>query len=68
MKNVKKDVEGSKPVHKMKIEKDLSIPMRDGVKIASDVYRPDALKSSVGKRGSLALSLAFGSFVCLLLR
>jgi len=55
MKNVKKDVEGSKPVHKMKIEKDLSIPMRDGVKIASDVYRPDA-------EGRFPALLAFAPF------
>lgn len=38
--NSTKKGEGSKPIYKMKIEKDVLIPMRDRVKIAADVYRP----------------------------
>ena len=33
--------EGSRPIHKIKVEKDIMVPMRDGVRIAVDVYRPD---------------------------
>ena len=33
--------EGSKPVYKVKKEKDIMVAMRDGVRIAVDVYRPD---------------------------
>jgi predicted acyl esterase len=32
----------SQPVHKMKIEKDVDIPMRDGTILKADVFRPDA--------------------------
>jgi predicted acyl esterase len=32
---------GSEPVYSVKIEKDIMVPMRDGVRIAADVYRPD---------------------------
>jgi predicted acyl esterase len=32
---------GSQPVHKIKVEKDIYVPMRDGVRLATDVYRPD---------------------------
>jgi len=32
----------SKPVHEVKVEFDRRIPMRDGVTISADVYRPDA--------------------------
>jgi predicted acyl esterase len=38
----KRTIENSKPIHKMKIEKDLFIPMRDGIRIAADIYRPDS--------------------------
>jgi len=34
--------EGSQPVYKIKEEKDVYAKMRDGVKIACDVYRPDS--------------------------
>jgi predicted acyl esterase len=34
--------EGSKPVYKMKVEKNVLVRMRDGVRIACDVYYPDA--------------------------
>jgi hypothetical protein len=34
--------EESKPVYRVKKEKDLMVPMRDGVRICTDVYRPDA--------------------------
>jgi len=33
--------EGSKPVYEVKVEKDIMVPMRDGVRLAVDVYRPD---------------------------
>jgi predicted acyl esterase len=33
--------EGSRPTYKIKIEKDIMVPMRDGVKLAVDIYRPD---------------------------
>jgi predicted acyl esterase len=32
----------SQPVHKMTIEKDVDIPMRDGTILKADVFRPDA--------------------------
>ena len=32
----------SKPKYSLKLEKDVKIPMRDGVLIATDIYRPDA--------------------------
>ena len=35
-------VESSKPEHEVRIEKNVRIPMRDGVTLAADVYRPDA--------------------------
>lgn len=34
--------EGSKPVYEMKVEKNVLVRMRDGVRIACDVYYPDA--------------------------
>lgn len=34
--------EGSKPIYKIKAKKDIYVPMRDGVRLAADVYRPDA--------------------------
>ena len=33
--------EGSQPVHSVKVEKDIMVPMEDGVRLAVDVYRPD---------------------------
>ena len=33
--------EGSKPTHEVKIEKNIMVSMRDGVRIATDVYRPE---------------------------
>lgn len=32
----------SKPVFQIKMEKDVYIPLRDGVRVAADIYRPDA--------------------------
>lgn len=34
--------EGSKPIYKMKPERDIYVKMRDGIKSAVDIYRPDA--------------------------
>lgn len=33
--------EESKPIYSVKVEKDIMVPMRDGVRLATDVYRPD---------------------------
>jgi putative CocE/NonD family hydrolase len=33
---------GSKPVHQVRIEFDRRIPMRDGITLSADVYRPDS--------------------------
>jgi predicted acyl esterase len=33
--------EGSRPVYSVRAEKDIMVPMRDGVHLATDVYRPD---------------------------
>ena len=30
------------PNYKMKIEKNVMVPVRDGVRLAVDIYRPDA--------------------------
>jgi hypothetical protein len=35
--------EGSKPVHKVRVEKDIMVAMRDGVRIAVDVYPSNPL-------------------------
>ena len=32
----------SKPAYAVKVEKDVFVPMRDGAKLATDVFRPDA--------------------------
>jgi len=34
---------GSQPIFGVKVEKDVYIPMRDGTKLAADIYRPDAV-------------------------
>ena len=34
--------EGSKPIYRMKVEKNVYIKMRDRVRLACDIYRPDA--------------------------
>jgi len=47
--------EGSQPVYSVKVEKDIMIPMRDGVRIATDIYRPDV----EGKRFPAMLSYFF---------
>ncbi|WP_096700286.1 hypothetical protein [Magnetospirillum sp. 15-1] len=36
---VKTDI--TRPVYDVKVEKDIMVPVRDGVRIALDVYRPD---------------------------
>lgn len=42
MGNPGKSSEGSKAVYQVKLEKDVYVPMRDGIKLAVDVYRPEA--------------------------
>jgi putative CocE/NonD family hydrolase len=33
---------GSQPVYKVRVEKDVYVKMRDGIRLAFDIYRPDA--------------------------
>ena len=33
---------GSQPIYKMKVEKNAYATMRDGIRVACDIYRPDA--------------------------
>ena len=33
--------EGSQPIYSVKVQKDIMVPMRDGVRLAIDVYHPD---------------------------
>jgi len=47
--------EASKPAYSVKVEKDLTITLRDGVRIVADVYRPDV----EGKRFPAMLSYFF---------
>src|SRR5262249_25263552 len=37
----REETKASEPRYKMKIEKDVDIPMRDGAKLKADVFRPD---------------------------
>ena len=37
----RKETQQSEPKYKMKIEKDVDIPMRDGARLKADVFRPD---------------------------
>lgn len=45
----------SQPIHDIKTERDVSIPMRDGVRLSADVYRPDS-------EGTFPALLAFQPF------
>jgi predicted acyl esterase len=47
--------ESSQPVHSVKVEKDVTITLRDGVRILTDVYRPDV----TGKKFPAILSYFF---------
>ncbi len=47
--------ESSQPEYTVKVEKDLNIPLRDGVRILTDVYRPDV----EGKKFPAILSYFF---------
>jgi len=44
--------EASKPAYSVKVEKDIMVPMHDGVRLATDIYRPDV----EGKRFPAMLS------------
>ncbi len=48
--------EGSQPVYGVSVEKDIMVPMRDGVKLALDVYRPDV---GIDQKFPAILSFAF---------
>ena len=48
--------EGSQPEYGVVVEKDIMVPMRDGVRLAVDVYRPDA---DVDQKFPIILSFAF---------
>jgi len=37
---------GPAPKYEVDIEKDVMVPMRDGVKLATDIYRPRGVSSS----------------------
>ena len=37
----RKETKASAPQYKMKVEKDVDIPMRDGATLKADVFRPD---------------------------
>src|SRR3990170_5327362 len=41
MGNPKKVGEGSRPIYGIKVEKDVYITMRDGVRLSADIFRPD---------------------------
>jgi predicted acyl esterase len=38
---IRKETKASEPQYKMKVEKDVDIPMRDGARLKADVFRPD---------------------------
>jgi hypothetical protein len=49
--------EGSQPIYSVKVEKDVMVPMRDGISLAIDVYRPGEGKASPkGKKFPVLLS------------
>lgn len=33
--------EGSKLIYEVKVQKDIMVPMRDGIRLAVDIYRPE---------------------------
>lgn len=51
----KKVHQGSQPIHRVKVEKDLFVTVRDGVRLCVDVFRPDA-------RGKFPALLAYGQY------
>ncbi len=55
MSNAQKEVQGSKPVYQVKLEKDVCVPMRDGVRLSVDIFRPDA-------EGKFPALLAYGQY------
>ena len=55
MRNSKQKAEGSKPIYGVRTEKDVSITMRDRIRLAADVYRPDA-------KGKFPALLAYGPY------
>jgi len=50
-----KENQGSKPIYGIIAEKDVFVPMRDGVKLAVDIFRPDA-------KGKFPALLAYGQY------
>lgn len=50
-----KESRGSKPIYGIRVEKDVCIPMRDGVRLAADIFRPDA-------QGRFPALLAYGQY------
>ena len=55
MKKAGQQAEGSKPIYRVRTQKDVSITMRDGVRLAADVYRPAA-------KGRFPALLAYGPY------
>jgi uncharacterized protein len=51
----KKKTQGSQPIYQVKLEKDVYVPVRGGVKLAVDIFRPDA-------NGRFPALLAYGQY------
>jgi putative CocE/NonD family hydrolase len=49
----------SQPIYKIKMEIDVRVPMRDGIKLSTDIYRPDAK----GKFPAILMRTAYHSTV-----
>ena len=55
MSDKQKEAQGSQPVYGIKLEKDVYVPVRDGVRLAVDIFRPDA-------GGKFPALLAYGQY------
>jgi predicted acyl esterase len=55
VKDVQKEGLGSKPIYNIKTEKDVFVPVRDQVRLAVDIFRPDA-------EGKFPALLAYGQY------
>src|SRR5512135_1570902 len=55
MSNRQKKAKGSQPIYQVKLEKDVYVPVRGGVRLCADVFRPDA-------DGKFPALLAYGQY------
>jgi predicted acyl esterase len=55
MPSSEKVIECSKPIYQIKVDKDVYIPTRDGVRLAADIFRPNA-------GGKFPALLAYGQY------